>query len=70
MHLTSFSTLFAAATILGAPTEPIEPAGITSLAADVLDQGDGFYLASYNDAGVHDIAFTPTAELDTASLAA
>ncbi|KAJ4331442.1 hypothetical protein N0V95_009882 [Ascochyta clinopodiicola] len=65
MHLTSFFTLFAAATILGAPTEPIESTSITSLAADVLDQGDGFYLASYNEAGVLDVIFTPIAELET-----
>ena len=67
MHFATFATLFAAAAVLGVPTEPTEPTSITSLADDVFDQGDGFYLASYNEAGTIDVDFTPMAELDTTS---
>jgi hypothetical protein len=67
MHFATFVTLFAAAAVLGVPTEPTEPTSIASLTDDVFDQGDGFYLASYNEAGTLDVDFTPIAELDTAS---
>jgi hypothetical protein len=63
MHFATFTTLFAAAAVLGAPTESTPD--IANLSSEVLDQGDGFYLATYNDTGVLNVEFTPMAELKT-----
>ncbi|USP77968.1 hypothetical protein yc1106_05242 [Curvularia clavata] len=65
MQFTTFATLFTAAAVLGAPTEPTKSMSIAALGETVFDQGDGFYLASYNDAGALKVNFTPMAELDT-----
>jgi hypothetical protein len=61
MHFATFIVLFAAAAILGAPTE--STFGTASLSSEVFDQGDGFYLASVNETGVFDVEFTSMAEL-------
>jgi hypothetical protein len=59
MHWSSLTMIFVAA-VLGAPAPA--PAPFT-VANDVMDQGDGFYLATFDDAGVAEVQFTPIAEL-------
>lgn len=57
MHWSTITMFFAAA-VLGAPAP-------TTFALDpnVMDQGDGFYLASFNEAGKAEVEFTPMAEI-------
>jgi hypothetical protein len=62
MHFTTLTMLFAAATVLGAPTE-LTPS-LATVSDEVLDQGDGVYFASYNETGVIDVDFTPMAEFE------
>lgn len=64
MHFSTLTIIFAAAVVLGAPTQLTEPNSIATLADDVLDQGEGFYVASYNETGSLEVEFTPMAELD------
>jgi hypothetical protein len=50
--------------ILGAPTEHLLARGSAALDPKVVDQGDGFYLAKFdNVTGLHHVEFTPMAEL-------
>jgi hypothetical protein len=60
MHFSTITLAFAAA-VLGAPTETTLGSGLR-VRGD-LDQGDGFYLAVFNETGVADIEFTPMANL-------
>jgi hypothetical protein len=55
--------LLVAPTVLGAPTDFSQ----NSVQPQQLDQGDGFYLAIFNDSGIADIYFTPESELQTRS---
>jgi hypothetical protein len=62
MRWSSITTLLTlAATALGAPT-PSTTAELT-ISNELLFQGDGFYTATFDDAGVANVTFTPFAEL-------
>jgi hypothetical protein len=63
MHWSTLTTISVAA-ILGAPA----PAPFT-VASDVNNQGDGCYLATFEDAGVACVEFTPFVELSTIAAA-
>jgi hypothetical protein len=60
MHWYAVTLLFAA-TVLGAPT-PVE--NTLSIASDVRNQGNGFYVATFDEAGVANVTFTPLAILE------
>jgi hypothetical protein len=56
MQWSTLTSIFAAA-ILGAPA----PRRLT-VAPALVDQGDGFYLTTFDDAGIVNVQFTPLAE--------
>lgn len=63
MYLSAVALLLAACAV-GAPTASSLAGGTAILDAKVVDQGDGFYLAKYNNiTGVHDVKFTPLTAL-------
>jgi hypothetical protein len=63
MYLSVIASLLVTC-ILGAPTEHLLARGSAALDPQVVDQGDGFYLARFNNVtGVHHVEFTPMAEL-------
>jgi hypothetical protein len=59
--LFSTITLLFATAILAAPTDI--QLGSAAIAPELVDQGDGFYRASYNESGHINVEFTPMAEL-------
>jgi hypothetical protein len=61
MHWSAITLLFAA-TVLGAPA-PILAERELSIAPEQRFQGDGFYLAVFDEAGVANVTFTPKAEI-------
>jgi hypothetical protein len=61
MHWSALTLLFAA-TVLGAPA-PIPADVELSITPEQRFQGDGFYLAVFDDAGVANVTFTPKADL-------
>jgi hypothetical protein len=63
MRFTTFIILFAApAVVLSVPTAELSPS-LATVSAEVLDQDDGFYFASYKETSVVDVEFTPIAEI-------
>ncbi|RYP77760.1 hypothetical protein DL769_003326 [Monosporascus sp. CRB-8-3] len=72
MHFSTITALFAA-TVLGVPTEPLlntrswtgPESGLH--VRNMGDQGDGFYLAVFNEPGVADVQFKAASELNTTS---
>jgi hypothetical protein len=63
MHWSTITMLFAA-TVLGVPA-PVLVKRELSILPEQIQQGDGFYLAVFDEAGVASVAFTPKAELLT-----
>jgi hypothetical protein len=61
MHWSALTLLFAA-TVLGAPA-PISAEVELSITPEQRFQGDDFYLAVFDDAGVANVTFTPKADL-------
>lgn len=64
MHFSALTILFAT-TVLGVPTKsPLEARSWTISKADLHtsnDQGDGFYLATFNESNIAEVKFTPFA---------
>jgi hypothetical protein len=68
MHISALTILFATA-VLGVPTKSaLQARSWTATESELRashDQGEGFYLAIFNESGIAEVQFTPLAELAT-----